>query len=92
MYKSAAAPASSSSISKVHVPKPTDELDDLYRQLESIGSQYYCQSFLGTDKFVSECEVGSLPPNLSSLFNEEVLELSYLELLKKMRKLLFYNS
>ena len=38
MYKSAAAPASSSSISKVHVPKPTqDELDDLYRQLESIG-------------------------------------------------------
>ena len=35
------------------------------------------------DKFVPECEVGILPSTLSSLFNEEFLELSYLELLKK---------
>lgn len=82
MCKSAAAPASSSSISKT--PKPTqDELNDLYRQLESIGRKPVLLSILPgyCDKFVSECEVETLPPTLSSLFN---LELSYLELLKKM--------
>ena len=42
------------------------------------------------DKFVPECEVGILPSTLSSLFNEEFLELSYLELLKKCEE--SYNS
>ena len=63
MYKSAAVPASSSSISKV--PKPTqDELDDLYRQLESIGRKPVLLSILPgyCDKFVPECEVGTLDP------------------------------
>ena len=78
MYKSAAAPVSSSSISKV--PKPIqDELDDLYRQLESIGRRPVLLLILPgyCDKFVPECEVGTLPPTLSSLFSEEFLELSY---------------
>ena len=96
MYKSAAsalpaAPASSSSISKV--PKPTqDELDDLYRQLESIGRRSVMLSILPgcCHKFAPECEVGTLPPTLPSLFNEEFLELSHLELLNKCEE--SYNS
>ena len=63
MYKPAAVPASSPSISKV--PKPTqDELDDLYRQLENIGRKPVLLSILPgyCDKFVPECEVGTLDP------------------------------
>ena len=80
LYKCAAAPASSSK-----VPKPTqDELNDLYKQLDGIGRRPVLLSILPgySDKFVPESETGILPPTLSSLFNEEFLELSYLELLK----------
>ena len=80
LYKSAAAPASSSKI-----PKPTqDELNDLYKQLDGIGRRPVLLSILPgySDKFVPESETGILPPTLLSLFNEEFLELSYLELLK----------
>ena len=80
LYKSAAAPASSSK-----VPKPTqDELNDLYKQLDGIGRRPVLLSILPgySDKFVPESETGILPPTLLSLFNEEFLELSYLELLK----------
>ena len=41
------------------------------------------------DKFVPECETGNLPPTLSSLFNEEFLEMSYLDLLKKCEESFF---
>ena len=56
---------------------------DNWKVLEE--SQYCCQSCLGT--VTSLCQnvklERSIPPTLSSLFNEEFLELSYLELLKK---------
>ena len=80
----AAEPATSSSISKV--PKPTqDELDGLYRQLESTGRRPVLLSILPgyCDKFVPQSETGVLPPTLSTLFKNEFLQLSYPELLKE---------